>query len=301
MEITGHTKMSCLIGSPTAHSGSPAMYNYCFQKMGLDWVYLAFDIQPEQVPTVMHAMKAMDIRSMNVTFPHKQAVVPFMDWQSDAAKLIGAVNMIVNRDGKLYGYNTDGMGYVADLRRHGIDIRGKCLVIAGAGGAATSIIAQCALDGAEKVVVLKRRNAGFADAAEHMRTLERTAGELAGSRTVIQLCDMGDDALVEAALAEADVFCNATNVGMHPNADASVIAHPEWFRPELAVTDIVYNPLETKLMREAKAQGVQTVLGGIGMLVGQGAVNFELMTGQEMPVQEVTEYVLAGQRAHAEK
>lgn len=297
MEITGHTKLSCLIGLPTSHSGSPAMYNYCFEKFGMDKTYLAFDVQPEHVPIAMLAMKTMGIEAMNVTFPHKQAVVPFMGWMSNAAKLIGSVNMIINKDGTLCGYNTDGLGYVSALRMHGFDVAGKHLVIAGAGGAATSIIAQCALDGAKKISVLKRKNASFDETVAHMRSLADTARSMSGHDTQIQVFDLNNDAIVEAELACADLFCNATNVGMAPNPEKSVLSHPEWLRKDIVVTDIVYNPLETKLMRDAKAQGVSLVLGGIGMLIGQGAENFRLMTDEQMPVAEVTDYVLAHQHA----
>lgn len=287
MDITGHTKLACLIGSPVAHSGSPGMYNACFEQLGIDMRYLAFDIQAEHVPIAMLAMKTMGIVGMNVTFPYKQAVVPFMSWMSDAARLIGAVNMIINRDGNLYGYNTDGLGYMADLRANGVVLEGKRFVVAGAGGAATSIIAQGALEGFKEIVVMKRKNETFEQTVSHMQMIEDSAQAMSGSSTRIRVCDSGNEACFRDVLEEADIFCNATNVGMAPNAGESVISDAAWLRPELVVSDIVYNPRETRLMQQAKLRDCQLVLGGIGMLVMQGAENFKLMTGMEMPVEDV--------------
>lgn len=287
MEISGRTKLSCLIGSPIAHSGSPAMYNYCFDQLGIDMKYLAFDIKAEHVPIAMLSMKTMGIVGMNVTYPYKQAVVPFMSWMSESARLIGAVNMIINRNGDLYGYNTDGMGYVADLRAHGVSLEGKKLVIAGAGGAATSIIAQCALEGVRSISVMKRKNESFAQAEAHMQMIEDSARAMSGSSVSIQLLDIGNEVIMESELADADIFCNATNVGMAPDTEKSVVADAAWLRKDLVVSDIIYNPRRTKLMQQAEQQGCRLILDGIGMLVQQGAENFRLMTGKEMPVQEV--------------
>ena len=147
--ISGTTKLFGLIGSPVSHSASPAMQNYGFQACGVDGAYLAFDIKEEEVPEFIKSMRLLNIQGCNVTMPNKTAAAQNMDELSPAAELIGAVNTIVNRDGKLYGHITDGEGFVANLKDHGISVEGKDIVIFGAGGAATAIQVQCALDGAK--------------------------------------------------------------------------------------------------------------------------------------------------------
>ena len=151
--ISGTTGLLALIGSPVGHSGSPAMYNYSFQKLGLDYVYVAFDIQVGEVEKAVEAMRLFKMRGCNVTMPDKTEVVKYMDELSTAARMIGAVNTIVNDDGRLTGYITDGEGFVNNLRDHGIEIAGKKITVAGGGGAATAIQVQCALDGAREITI----------------------------------------------------------------------------------------------------------------------------------------------------
>ena len=159
--ISGTTKLFRLIGSPVSHSASPAMQNYGFQACGVDGAYLAFDIKEEEVPEFVKSMRLLNIQGCNVTMPNKTAAAQNMDELSPAAELIGAVNTIVNRDGKLYGHITDGEGFVANLKDHGIGVEGKDIVIFGAGGAATAIQVQCALDGAKSITIFNPRDPFF--------------------------------------------------------------------------------------------------------------------------------------------
>lgn len=281
MEISGKTKLYALIGSPTAHSQSPVIYNFLFEQEGIDARYLAFDVKPEHVAISMLAMKTMGIAGMNVTYPHKQAVLPFMQWVSPTAKLVGAVNNIVNRNGDLYGYMTDGAGYIADLRAHGVSTEGARFLIAGAGGAATAIIAQAAQEGFEEIWVLKRKNESYAACVEQMAQIEQRAAELGGGKTRIRVYDSGERELFQALLKRADIFCNASNVGMAPRTEESLVEDAAWLRPELIVSDIIYHPLQTRLMQQAESAGCRMVLGGRGMLLHQALENFRLMTGIE--------------------
>lgn len=159
--ISGHTGLLALIGSPVGHSGSPAMYNYSFEKLGLDYAYVAFDIKEEQVKEALDAMKLFHMRGCNVTMPDKTEAAKHVDELSPAAQIIGAVNTIVNDDGKLTGYITDGEGFVHNLKDHGIDIKGKKITVAGGGGAATAIQVQCALDGAREITIFNIKDAFF--------------------------------------------------------------------------------------------------------------------------------------------
>lgn len=281
--ISGTTGLLALIGSPVGHSGSPAMYNYSFERLGLDYVYTAFDVKIEEVENAITAMRTFKMRGMNVTMPCKTEAVKYMDALSPAARIIGAVNTIVNDDGKLTGYITDGEGFVNNLRDHGIEIAGKKIVVAGGGGAATAIQVQCALDGAAEITIFNKKDAFFA------RTLE-TAEKIRAERPEckVNVYDMDDEAKMKEEIASSDVFANATIVGMKPMDHESIIKDTSAFRPGLVVCDAVYNPKETRLLREAKEAGC-TCISGEGMLLWQGVSAFKLYTGKDMPVQEVKE------------
>lgn len=281
--ISGTTGLLALIGSPVGHSGSPAMYNYSFERLGLDYVYTAFDVKIEEVENAITAMRTFKMRGMNVTMPCKTEAVKYMDALSPAARIIGAVNTIVNDDGKLTGYITDGEGFVNNLRDHGIEIAGKKITVAGGGGAATAIQVQCALDGAAEITIFNKKDAFFA------RTLE-TAEKIRAERPEckVNVYDMDDEAKMKEEIASSDIFANATIVGMKPMDHESIIKDTSAFRPGLVVCDAVYNPKETRLLREAKEAGC-TCISGEGMLLWQGVSAFKLYTGKDMPVQEVKE------------
>ena len=166
--ISGRTGMFCLIGTPVGHSGSPAMYNYSFQKTGLDNAYLAYDIPLEKTEEAVQALRVLGCKGFNVTMPCKTKVAELVDELSDAAKLIGACNTVVVKDGKLYGNNTDGMGFVRNLKENGVDVKGKKMTIMGAGGAATAVQVQSALDGAAKISIFNRVDEFYAN-AEHTK------------------------------------------------------------------------------------------------------------------------------------
>lgn len=281
--ISGHTRLLALIGSPVGHSGSPAMYNYSFEKLGLDYAYVAFDVKEDEVKNALDAMRLFRMRGMNVTMPCKVEAARHMDALSPAAQIIGAVNTIVNEDGTLIGHMTDGEGFVNNLKDHGVSIDGKKLVVAGGGGAATAIQVQCALDGAKEIVIFNKKDGFFS------RTLETAAKiKAAVPGCEVSVYDIDDTKRLESEVKTADILVNATIVGMKPMEDKSIVKDVSLLRPGLVVADIVYNPEETKLLREAKAAGCICV-GGKGMLIWQGASAFQLYTGEEMPVEEVKE------------
>ena len=281
--ISGHTRLLALIGSPVGHSGSPAMYNYSFEKLGLDYAYVAFDVKEDGVKGALDAMRLFNMRGMNVTMPDKVEAARYMDELSPAAQIIGAVNTIVNEDGKLIGYMTDGEGFVNNLKDHGVSIVGKKMVVAGGGGAATAIQVQCALDGAREITIFNKKDSFF---ERTLATAEKIKAAVPGC--IVNVYDIDDDAKMKEELADADIFVNATIVGMKPMDDQSIIKDLSLLRSDLVVADIVYNPEETKLLKDAKAAGC-TCVGGKGMLVWQGASAFRLYTGEEMPVEEVKE------------
>lgn len=281
--ISGTTTLLGLIGSPVGHSGSPAMYNYSFQKLGLDYAYMAFDIKKEEVARAIEAIRTFKMRGCNVTMPDKTEVVPYMDALSPAARIIGAVNTIVNEDGKLTGHITDGEGFVSNLRDHGIEIAGKKITVAGGGGAATAIQVQCALDGAREISIFNIKDAFFGRTLETVEKIKKEKPDC-----TVQVFDLADEKKMAEEIASSDIFTNATIVGMKPMEQESVIKDVSILRPGLIVCDAVYNPKETRLLREAKEAGC-ICIGGEGMLLWQGVAAFRLYTGQEMPVQEVKE------------
>ena len=281
--ISGHTGLVALIGSPVGHSGSPAMHNYSFQRLGLDYAYVAFDVKVEETKAAIEAMRTLKIRGYNVTMPCKMEAAKYVDALSPAAQLIGAVNTIVNDNGFLTGYITDGEGFVNNLRDHGVDVKDKKITIAGGGGAATAIQVQCAIDGARELSIFKRKSADFE------RTLEM-AEKIRGNvpDCIVNVFDTADTAKMTEEIKDSDIFINGTIVGMKPMDEESVVKDTSAFHKDLVVCDVVYNPLETKLLREAKEAGC-TCIDGKGMLLWQGVSAFKLFTGEDMPVEEVKE------------
>ena len=281
LQISGTTTMLGLIGTPVAHSKSPAMYNHCFQKFGLDWAYLAFDIPAERAGEAVAAIRTLHMRGANVTMPCKNAVIPFLDELTPAARAIQAVNTIVNEDGVLVGHNTDGCGYTQNLRRNGIEVEGKKIVLLGGGGAASAVAIQAALEGAAEIAVFNLRDAFWPRVEQGLKAIAQAAPGCA-----ISLRDLEDRAALKAAIDRCDILSNATRVGMAPYEDQSNITDLSWYRPDLVVTDVVYAPPETKMLREARAAGCKTC-DGLGMLLCQGAEAFRLYSGLEMPVEEI--------------
>ena len=281
--VSGTTALYCLIGTPVGHSGSPAMYNYSFQKLGIDSVYVAFDISIEKVADTIAAFKTLNIKGSNVTMPCKNEVVKYMDELSPAARIVGAVNTIVNDGGKLTGHITDGVGFVRNLKEHGVDIRNKKITILGAGGAATAIQVQCALDGAKEINIFNIKDDFYKKAEKTIENIQKEVPECS-----VNLYDLEDEQKLNEKIAASGILVNATHVGMHPNENQSPIKDKSIFREDLVVTDVVYNPRKTKLLEDAEAAGCTTV-GGIGMLLWQGVEAFKLYTGLEMPAKEVNE------------
>lgn len=275
--------MLCLIGSPVGHSGSPAMYNYSFEKLGIDYVYLAFDIKEEETQAAVNALRLLNVRGFNITMPCKTAALKCCDELSKAAELIGAVNTVVNDNGRLTGHNTDGLGWVRNCRENGFEIRGKKMTIVGSGGAATAIEITSALEGLREMSIFAMKDAFFANA---QATVEKIRANVPDCK--VQLYDLADKERFYAEIADSDIFTNATRVGMKPMDDQSLIEDLSAFRKDLVVSDVVYNPRTTKLLADAQAAGCKTI-PGIGMLLWQGAEAFHLYTGKEMPAQEVME------------
>jgi shikimate dehydrogenase len=275
-----------VFGDPISHSLSPAMHNAAFSALGMDCIYHAFRVRQEKLEKAILGAEAMDFGGLNLTVPLKEAALKLDCIKPDPlAKRIGAINTIVfEKAGEMTGYNTDGLGAKQALLDAAVEIRGSKIVIAGAGGAARAISFQLAADGAD-ITVINRTEERAIELARDISDAALHPGKISGA---------GISGL-KSLLKEADVLINTTTLGMHPNTDTA-IATAEELHPDMTVFDIVYNPLETRLLREAKIAGSKTV-SGILMLVYQGAEAFRLWTGIEPPVELMKKTVLEALKA----
>lgn len=281
-EITGHTRLTGLLGSPVSHSISPMMHNESFRQLGLDYVYLAFDVGIDTLGKAVEGLRALNVRGFNLTMPDKNRMSELCDKLSPAAEIIGAVNTVVNDNGIFTGYTTDGIGYMRAVADAGHNIIGKKMTLLGAGGAATAVLVQAALDGVSEISVFSIRDSFFERA-------ERTVAAL-NERTncKVTLYDFEDESILRREIGDSAILTNGTSVGMAPNTDRSIITDSTMFHKDLIVSDVIYNPRETKLLKLAKEAGCAT-FNGLYMLLYQGAEAFKLWTGQDMPVSLIKE------------
>jgi len=279
MEISGKTKVCGLIGDPVEHTLSPAMQNAAFNDLKLDFIYVAFRVKIGELGNAMVGMRSLGIHGLNVTMPHKNVVINHIDEIDPAAKFIGAVNTIRNDDGKLIGFNTDGVGAIKALKENGVNLNGKKLLLLGAGGAAKAIAFHAAQE-VEELRILNRT-------AEKAKRLAEVLRRKFNKR--IEGNPLSAD-LIKEELKDSDILIHATSVGMHPHIDQSLV-DPKWLRPDLCVMDIVYDPVETRLSKDAKSIGAK-VISGIEMLVYQGADSFEVWTNHPAPIEVMKQAVL---------
>ncbi|ETI92954.1 MAG: Shikimate dehydrogenase 3 [Intestinibacter bartlettii DORA_8_9] len=280
--ITGHTELIGLIATPIRHSSSPRMHNEAFAKLGLDYAYLAFEVGNEELEDTIKGFRAMKVRGSNVSMPNKTVVHKYLDKLSDAAQMCGAVNTIVNDDGVLTGHITDGIGYMSGLKDAGIDIIGKKMTIVGAGGAATAIQVQAALDGVKEISIFNRKDEFYERAQKTVKDINEKTNCKA------TLYDLEDLDKLKEEIASSYIFTNATGMGMKPLEGQTYIPNKSFLREDLIVTDVVYAPAETALLKMAKEVGCKT-LNGFPMMLFQGAAAFKLWTNQDMPIEHVKE------------
>ena len=280
--ITGHTQLTGLLGSPVAHSISPMMHNEAFAQLDLDYAYLAFDVKEEELETAIEGLRAMKVKGFNLTMPNKNRMCRLCDKLSPVAQITGAVNTVVNKNGIFVGHTTDGIGYMESVKEADLNIIGEKITVLGAGGAATSIIAQAAFDGVREISIFNRIGTSYERMQEIIEKLE------AQTDCKLNLFTYDFEDVLRQELSESILLVNTTSVGMAPNIENSLITDTTMFHPKLTVSDIIYNPEETKLLRLAKEAGCKT-FNGLHMLLYQGAAAFKLWTGQEMPIQVIKE------------
>jgi shikimate dehydrogenase len=272
MAISGKTRLCGVIGDPIEHSLSPTIHNAAFNYLKLDFVFLAFRVKAADLENAIQGMRGLGIHGLNVTMPHKSTVIGCLDEVDSTVKFLGSANTILNKDGKLSGFNTDGVGALKALRENGAKLSEKKVLLLGAGGAAKAIALSLAEEVGE-LVVLNRT-------AEKAKKLAEALEQISNKKVVGG--SLSPDTILKN-LQDSDVLINATSVGMHPEANQSIVP-PQWLRSDLTVMDIVYNPVETKLAKDAKAAGAR-VISGVEMLIYQGAASFEIWTGLSAPIE----------------
>lgn len=274
MKIDGYTRLAAVVAQPIKHSISPFIHNAAFEATGVNGVYLAWDIPLSDLAETVQNIRRYDMFGINLSMPYKEAVIPYLDELTPVAQLIGAVNTVINRDGKLVGHNTDGKGFFKSLPA--FDIVDKKMVILGAGGAAKAIISQAVLDGVKEVAIFVRPT-----------SIEKTRKSFAslisqGAQLIIHPLD--DEKLLGRQIQSADLLVNATSLGM----DGKTNPLPESIQlpKEILVADIIYQPFETPFLKWARSQDV-TAVNGLGMLLYQAAEAFALWTGKAMPTEDI--------------
>ena len=280
--ITGHTELIGLMAYPIRHSSSPAMHNEAFATLGLDYAYLAFEVDNDTLEDAIKGLRALKMVGSNISMPNKTVVGQYLDELSPAAQMCGAVNTIVNDNGKLIGHITDGIGYMQSLKDNNIDVIGKKMTITGAGGAAKAIEVQAALDGVKEISIFNIKDKFWPAAEKTVETIR------SNTDCIVNLYDLDDKEKLREELADSYLFAQATGVGMKPLEGLSVVPDKSFFRPDLIVTDTIYSPRETALLKMAKEAGCKT-MNGLGMMLFQGDAAFYLWTGQHMPIDHMKE------------
>lgn len=280
LTITTSTRICAVIGNPVAHSMSPAIHNAAFDELGLDMLYVAFGV--EDLQSALTGMRALkNFRGMSITIPHKIEAMKYVDEIADVDLAIGSINTVINENGRLSGFGTDGPGALQALVSAGVTVTGSDVLMLGAGGAARAIAFTLALNASPSKITLLDLNGPL---------LEGLSADLAsGTSTDIHSAAMDSQSLGEA-MSHADIIINCTPVGMHPREGVSLVP-PELFRSGQVVFDVVYTPLETKLIADAKARGLLTV-SGVEMFVNQAVMQFERFTGEKAPVELMRRVVM---------
>lgn len=288
--IDGKTKLVGLLATPIGHSLSPRMHNLGYTLAGLNYAYLAFEVGNNELEKAVNGFKAAGVAGFNVSMPNKMKVLEYLDELDDSAKYTRASNTVVNQDGRLIGYNTDGLGYVKNLIDHDVKLEGQKVTLVGSGGAATPIAIQLTQSGIREISIFARNDEYFAQAEENVNYINNEMKEFGVKANIFPL---EDKEAFRREVAESAILANGTSLGMKPLDHLSIIDDTlDVLRKDLVVTDVVYNPQKTKLLTQAEEVGAKTI-NGLGMMLWQGALAFKLFTGVDMPMKQVKEILFA--------
>lgn len=280
--ITGKTHLVAIVGSPVTHSVSPATHSLAYKKMGINSVFLAFEIGNDELPKVMSAFRVMKgWDSITVTMPCKQEIIKYLDGLSPEAELSGAVNVVKKElDGRIIGYNADGAGFINNLKNHGVKIEGSTITLLGPGGAGSAILAQAAIDGAKRIDVFARKNGHSYNQANELKCRVENK-----TTCKINIFEFEDRNQLKKSIYESDILANCTNVGMGiGNTDVPIST--DLIKPGMVVAEVINTPRETQLLLEAKKLGCKTY-SGLGMNDQQSVVADKIRYGIEIPIEEI--------------
>ena len=275
MKIDGYTRLAAVVANPIKHSISPFIHNSAFEATGINGVYLALEVEVSDLAETVANIRRYQMFGINLSMPYKEEVIPYLDELSDEVRLIGAVNTVVNQNGNLIGYNTDGKGFFKSLPS--FTILGKKMTLLGAGGAAKAVLAQAILDGASQVSVFVR-STSMEKTKAYLETLQSETGFR------VDLYALEEHSVLQERIAASDLLVNATSVGM--DGKSSPVPTNLTLPPQVLVADIIYQPFETPFLQWAKSQG-NVAVNGLGMLLYQAAEAFKLWTGKDMPTDEI--------------
>ena len=272
MRVTGRTQICGVIGDPIAHTLSPTIHNAAFNHLKLNFIFLAFRVKSDNLEHALEGIRSLGIRGLNVTMPHKITITRYLDETDSTVKFLSSANTILNHKGKLSGFNTDGVGALKALHENGLDPYGKKVVLLGAGGAAKAIAYTLSKE-AKTLYILNRT-------PEKAAVLADVLNRMSNNKIVGNILTPSS---IQSSLRGADVLINSTSVGMSPAVNESLVS-PKWLKPSLTVMDAVYNPVETKLLKDAKTVGAR-IISGVEMLLYQGAEAFKIWTGNTAPIE----------------
>lgn len=272
-KIKGTTGLIGLLGNPVEYSKSPKMHNLAFEKLELDYSYMAFDIEKNSIKEAVEAMRTLNVRGFNLTMPLKEVVMEYLDQIDLSAKLIGSVNTVLNKGGKLIGFNTDGMGFIKSLDNRKVEYRDKKILILGAGGAAKAIGVELGLKGAGEIVIMNR---SLNSAKEIEATINKNIEKTKARSLAL------DEKVLKEELKDTSILINTTSLGMGTTYNKSIIENKNTFHKHLFVSDVIYYPMKTKFLSMAEAKGCQ-IMNGLDMLIYQGALAFKIWTEIDMP------------------
>lgn len=277
MQINAETVLTGLFASPSKHSISPIMHNESFKKLNLNYVYLSFEVDNNNLKDAVQTIKTLNMKGVNISMPNKKEVIKYLDNISEDAELSQSVNTIVNNNGILTGYSTDGEGFIKSLEEENIFIKNNNITVLGTGGAAVAVISKAALYGVKEISVFKKDS----NWKEQKSIIENIAYK---TNCSINLYSLENKKILKKQIEKSSILINASSVGM--KEDKSLIEDRSVFRKDLTVSDCIYNPKKTKLLRLAEEEGCK-IINGIGMLLYQGALSFELWTNNKMPIEHI--------------
>lgn len=277
--ITGKTKVAGVIGHPIEHSMSPPMHNNAYKQLNMDYVYVAFHVLPEDIGELIKSSKVLGIRGLNVTIPHKTTVIPYLDEIDETAEKIGAVNTIQFKDGIAKGYNTDGIGAIKSIQQY-TALKGKDVLIVGAGGASKAIAFTLINEKIKSLTIANRSKENAQKLIDNIK--KQTTFEKIGYQPINE---------ADEIIGDVDIIINTTPIGMYPKHEVEPPIKTDKITDKHIVMDIIYNPLETELLKQSRLNGATTI-NGTSMLINQGLVSFEIFTGRKASYESFEEALL---------